>query len=42
MHKVAYESGQRRDNYYFDREEEKEVTMLENEVYFKVYFKSLF
>ena len=42
MHKVAYESSQKRENYYFDREEEKEVTMLKNEVYFKVYFKSLF
>ena len=37
MYKNAYEASQRRENYYFDREEEKEVTMLKNEVYFKVF-----
>ena len=44
MHKVAYESSQRRDNYYFDREEENEVTMLKMKsilkFILKVYFKS--
>ena len=28
MHKDACEASQRRENYYFDREEEKKVTML--------------
>ena len=41
MHKDAYEVSQRRKNSQFDREEEKEVTMLKNEVYFKV-FKALY
>ena len=41
MHKDAYEASQRRENSYFDREEEKKVTMLKNEVYFKV-FKALY
>ena len=41
MHKDAYEAIQRRENSYFDREEEKKVTMLKNEVYFKV-FKDLY
>ena len=40
MHKDAYETSQRRENFYFDREEEKKVTMLKNEVYFEV-FKGL-
>ena len=35
-HKDAYEASQRRENSYFDREEEKKGTMLKNEVYFKV------
>ena len=41
MHKDAYEASQTRENSYFDREEEKKVTMLKNEVYFKV-FKALY
>ena len=41
MHKDAYEASQRRENSYFDREEEKKVTMLKNEVYFKV-FKAIY
>ena len=41
MHKDAYEASQRRENSYFDREEEKKVTMLKNEVNFKV-FKALY
>ena len=40
MHKYAYEASQRRENSYFDREEEKKAMMLKNEVYFKV-FKDL-
>ena len=35
MDKDAYEASQRRENSYFDREEEKKVTMLKNEIYFK-------
>ena len=41
MHKDAYEASQTRETSYFDREEEKKVTMLKNEVYFKV-FKALY
>ena len=41
MHKDAYEVSQRRENSYFDREEEKKATMLKNEVHFKV-FKALY
>ena len=41
MHKEAYEASQRRENSCFEREEEKKVTMLKNEVYFKV-FKALY
>ena len=41
MHKDAYKVIQRRKNSWFDREEEKKVTMLKNEVYFKV-FKTLY
>ena len=41
MHKDAYEASQRRENSYFDRGKEKKVTMLKNEVYFKV-FKTLY
>ena len=41
MHKDAYETSQRRKNSYFDREEEKKVTMLKNEVCFKA-FKALY
>ena len=37
MHKDAYEASQRRENFYFDREEEKKITMLKNEFYFKVF-----
>ena len=41
MHKDAYEASQRKDHSYFDREEEKKVTMLKNVVYFKV-FRALY
>ena len=41
MHKEAYEASQRRENSCFEREEEKKVTMLKNEVYFKV-FKAIY
>ena len=36
LHKDAHEASQRRENSYFYREEEKKVTMLKNEIYFKV------
>ena len=41
MHKDAYTVSQRRQNSYFDREEEKKVTTLKNEVYFKVFKSSI-
>ena len=41
MHEEAYKATQRRENSYFDRQEEKKATMLKNEVYFKV-FKALY
>ena len=41
IHKDAYEASQRRENSSFDREVEKKVMMLNNEVYFKV-FKVLY
>ena len=41
MQKDAYEARQRRENSYSDREEEKKITMLKNEVYFKV-FKAIY
>ena len=41
MHKDAYEASQRRENSYFDREQQKKVMMLKNEIYFKV-FKALY
>ena len=41
LHKYAYEPSQKRENSYFDREEEKKVTILKKEVYFKV-FKTLY
>ena len=41
MQKDAYEASQRRENSYSDREEEKKITMLKNEVYFKV-FKAIY
>ena len=41
MDKDIYEASQRRENSYFDREEEKKVTMLKNEINFKV-FKGLY
>ena len=37
MHKDAYEASKKRENFYFDREEEKKVTMMKNEVYFEVF-----
>ena len=37
MHKDAYEASLRRENSCSEREEEKKVTMLKNEVYFKVF-----
>ena len=40
IHKDANEASLRRENSCFEREEEKKVTMLKNEVYFKV-FKAL-
>ena len=36
LHKDANEANQRRQNSHFDREKEKKVTMLKNEVYFEV------
>ena len=41
IHKDAYEASQRRENSSFNREVEKKVMMLNNEVYFKV-FKVLY
>ena len=40
IHKDANEASLSRENSCFEREEEKKVTMLKNEVYFKV-FKAL-
>ena len=39
--KMHMKASQRRENSYFDREEEKKATMLKNEFYFKV-FKALY
>ena len=37
MYKDAYEGSQRTENSYFDREEEKKITMLKSEVFIKVF-----
>ena len=37
MYKDAYEGSQRRENSYFDREEEKKITTLKSEIFIKVF-----